>query len=242
MIYSICGLNVKLTPKYDFLKSRAEKYLVKADESITPDIDLDSFKSELVKINNNENTTPQMLEYTQKGAEFFESMLSFDGFVLHSCAIEYKGKAYLFTGNSGVGKSTHAKMWRECFKNEVCYINEDKPIIRQLDGEFLACGNPFSGKYDNNKNIMLPIAGVCVIEKASKNSITQLDSKEAFSVLMSQTLTYLDGENISILLRLLDSFLRNVKVYRLQCTISKEAAKIAYEEMAKNKSLPKADS
>lgn len=233
MIYSICGLYVKLTPKYDFLKSRAEKYLVQTDESITPDIDLDSFKSKLVKVKNDENTTPPMFEYTQKGAELFEQMLSFDGFVLHSCAIEYKGKAYLFTGNSGAGKSTHAKMWREYFTDEVCYINEDKPIIRQINGEFLACGNPFSGKYDNNKNIMLPIGGVCVIDKANENSITQLDSKEAFSVLMSQTLTYLDGENISKLINLLDNFLSRVKVYRLKCTISKESAKIAYEEMTK---------
>lgn len=233
MIYSICGLYVRLTPEYDFLKSRAEKYLVKDDKNITPHIDLDSFKSKLVKVRSDENATPQMLEYAQKGAELFENMLNFDGFVLHSCAIEYKGKAYLFTGNSGDGKSTHARMWRECFGSDVRYINEDKPIIRRINGEFFACGNPFSGKYDNNNNIAVPVGGVCKVEKASKNSISQLDSKEAFSVLMSQTLTYLDGENISILLRLLDSFLRNVKVYRLQCTISKESAKIAYNEMAK---------
>ncbi|MGN0558158.1 MAG: hypothetical protein ACI4IS_01760 [Acutalibacteraceae bacterium] len=233
MIYSICGLYVKLTPEYDFLKSRAEKYLVKNDDSITPHIDLDSFKSKLVEVKNDENATPQMLEYAQKGAELFEQMLSFDGFVLHSCAIEYKGKAYLFTGNSGAGKSTHARMWRECFGSDVRYINEDKPIIRKINGSFFACGNPFSGKYDNNSNIILPIGGVCKIEKSNENTITKLDKKTSFAVLMSQTLTHLDGENMIKLLELMDSFLSETKVYELKCTVSHESAKIAYNEMAK---------
>lgn len=44
--------------------------------------------------------------------------------------LEIDGKAYMFSAPSGTGKSTHAKLWRDCFGDRVTMINDDKPLIK----------------------------------------------------------------------------------------------------------------
>lgn len=46
---------------------------------------------------------------------------------LHSASILYQGKAWLFSGHSGMGKSTHTAMWHEIIKTP--YLNGDLNLI-----------------------------------------------------------------------------------------------------------------
>lgn len=46
-----------------------------------------------------------------------------DKFALHSASILYKGKAWLFSGHSGMGKSTHTALWHKYFQTP--YLNGD---------------------------------------------------------------------------------------------------------------------
>ena len=57
------------------------------------------------------------------------------GFYLHSSAVELDGRAYLFSGKSGVGKSTHTRLWQQIFgdgcrfathKNGFCYAMSER--------------------------------------------------------------------------------------------------------------------
>ena len=49
--------------------------------------------------------------YMQSGTQFYGRLLRFDGLLLHASAVEVDGKAYLFSGPCGTGKSTHTKLW-----------------------------------------------------------------------------------------------------------------------------------
>ncbi len=50
--------------------------------------------------------------------------------MLHASAIVVGNSAYLFSASSGTGKSTHTKLWQECFGDKAVIINDDKPVIR----------------------------------------------------------------------------------------------------------------
>lgn len=59
-----------------------------------------------------------------------------DTVALHGSCIVYKGKAVLFLGESGTGKSTHTRLWRENIAGSKL-LNDDSPIVRYEEG---ACG------------------------------------------------------------------------------------------------------
>ena len=56
-----------------------------------------------------------------------------DTLAIHSSCIVYRDKAVLFLGESGTGKSTHTRLWRENIP-EAVLLNDDSPMIRVEDG------------------------------------------------------------------------------------------------------------
>ena len=88
--------------------------------------------------------------------------------LFHGATIEYGGRAYIFTAPSGTGKSTHIRMWRTVFGDDVDIINGDKPLLRVdgRSGEVRAYGTPWAGKERWQRNVSAPLAGICVVTRA----------------------------------------------------------------------------
>ena len=55
--------------------------------------------------------------------------LPYQTVAIHSSCIVREGKAVLFLGESGTGKSTHTRLWREHIPGAVL-LNDDSPMIR----------------------------------------------------------------------------------------------------------------
>ena len=55
---------------------------------------------------------------------------AFDAFVMHSSVVEVNGESYAFAAESGTGKSTHTRYWKEVLGDRIKVINGDKPILR----------------------------------------------------------------------------------------------------------------
>jgi len=70
-----------------------------------------------------------------------------------------------------------------------------------------------------------------MLERGRENQIWNIDSGKAISLLMQQTIVPRDPEMVKLLLTYLDILLAEIPIYQMQCTISEEAAKIAYEKM-----------
>lgn len=228
MIYSICGLNIDINPKYELLKSRAEKYIY-AKNCNNPNFSVTYTDDDIISYQNQSNNcSKEAAEYSLAGVELFKKIIDFNGFVLHSSAIKYNGYAYIFSAPSGTGKSTHTKLWCSHFKNSVTYINDDKPIIRFIDDKFYVCGNPFSGKYDLNNNIIVPLKGICFLEQSPQNLIFKMPKNEALFSILSQTLTFRDQTSAEKLLNILDKLLQIIPVFKLKCNISDEAVITAF--------------
>ena len=71
-----------------------------------------------------------------------EQLVSHDVLLIHGSALSMDSEAFLFTAQSGVGKSTHARLWRELYGDRVKMINDDKPMLQIRDSEVLVWGSP----------------------------------------------------------------------------------------------------
>lgn len=230
MIYRIADINVEMNPVYDRSRRQSEPYLIADDSHVDMKMNI---PMELIRGLNEDNPHLSLedCEYMELGMFFYTKLLKYNGFFLHSSAISYENKAYLFSAPSGTGKSTHTALWKKHFGDAVVYINDDKPAIRKSDDGFYVYGTPFSGKTDLNTNIRVPLHAICVLERAEENSITRMDSGSALFAILNQTVRPPHPKAMDFLLKLLDNLLKEVPVYLLRCNMEDDAVAIAYRGM-----------
>ena len=229
-MHKIVGLNVDMGYKRETLKKQAIPY--KINEDVKPDVTVylsDSF------LENKQKEAPHLNldqhEYIWTGAVFYDALISFKGLVLHSSAVMMDGKAYLFSAASGVGKSTHTGLWLKAFPGKAEILNDDKPAIRITDNGIKVYGTPWSGKTDLNINIEADLQGICFIERDTKNHIEEISKEEAVTLILNQTLRPQSKNQMIELLDTLDTVISKTPIYKMGCTISEEAAIMAYNKM-----------
>ena len=135
---------------------------------------------------------------------------------IHSSTVVYNGKAYMFLGDSGTGKSTHSQSWLRNFSG--CeLLNDDNPIVRLHEGSATVYGSPWSGKTPCYKQKNAPIGAMVKLVQAKHNSISRLGSIDAFTHLLSSVSTLIcDNQTYE---STLDSTIRlteTVPVYELE--------------------------
>ena len=170
--------------------------------------------------------------YLQSGFMFYAKLLKFDGFHLHSSAVEFEGKAYLFSGPCGTGKSTHTRLWQKVFGEEAKVFNDDKPAIRKVDGVWYAYGTPWCGKDGININMKVPLGGICFLKQAKENKIRRLGSREALEKILSQTFhKFKRLERLDKMLFLIGQIVEEIPVYEFENLPIEDSARLSYETL-----------
>ena len=227
-MYKIAGVVVDMNPKYPRVTKQSGAY--KTDDT-KPDIRIampEEFLSERQR--ENPHLSLDECEYIWTGSSFYNALPEFGGFLLHSSAVVYENKAYLFTAPSGTGKSTHTQLWLKNFEGSYI-LNDDKPAIKLEDGKVMAYGTPFSGKTDWNVNKCVTLQAICILGRGEKNEIEKVPPEEALFVILDQTCRPYDADKMDKLLTILDKVISEVPVYRLKCNIADEAAFVSYNAM-----------
>lgn len=149
---------------------------------------------------------------------------------VHSSAIVSNGRAVLFLGESGTGKSTHTRLWRENIAGAVL-LNDDSPFIGFVDGRATAFGAPWSGKTPCYKQEQYPIAAIVRLSQAPHNAIRPLRSVHAIGALLpSLTPAFgYDDELQDRMLATLSKIISQVPVYHLECLPDVAAARLSYD-------------
>ena len=173
--------------------------------------------------------TLEMAYYLGSGIHFTWGLLQHEGTYLHSSAILLDGKAYLFSADSGVGKSTHTEKWRRLFGAK--YLNDDKPALRLENGVWMAYGTPWSGKHELSSPEGAPIGGIAFVKRGDVNAIEPMPMHKAVTHIMPQTMWKLPKEKMEAQLRLMDDLLRNVPIWELTCQNNDEAAYLSHKVM-----------
>ena len=151
---------------------------------------------------------------------------------IHASAIRYRGRGVLFLGESGTGKSTHSRLWRENIPG-TALLNDDSPILGLADGTVRVWGSPWSGKVPCYRNESCPVAAIVRLVQAPENQIRRLSPIEAFGALFPSTPPAFirDTRLQDAVCTLLGQIIGLVPVYRLECRPDAEAARLACEKL-----------
>ena len=160
-----------------------------------------------------------------------DHLLSCDTLLFHGSVIAVDGEGYLFTAKSGIGKSTHTRLWREYFGERAVMVNDDKPLLHITDSGVTAYGTPWDGKHRLSTNIAVPLKGICILTRDITNHIEPVEPHAVYPLIVQQTNRSLSADGMKQTLSLIDRMLNAVPVYRLGCNMDIEAARVAYEGM-----------
>ncbi len=166
-----------------------------------------------------------------------ESLIEYDILLFHGSALAVDGACYLFAAQSGMGKSTHARLWRELLGGQVVMVNDDKPLLAISDSGVTVWGTPWDGKHRLSSNISAPLRAICLLERGEENSMEVITAKEAWPMLWRQSYRPTEPEKLKRVLAMTDILSKQARLYRLRCTPDIQAARIAYETMSEGGSL-----
>lgn len=230
--YKIADLVVGIESNYERNYRQAEKYRV--SDEIEPDFCLKATEKEIDRLQTLGQISRDDADYCQNRLHFQQAILNYDGLVLHSSAVVYEGRAYLFSANSGVGKSTHTRLWLQAFGKDAFILNDDAPAIRFLNGRWLAYGTPWSGSSALNANACAPLQGIAFLERSETNWIRRITPDQAFPLFMLQESLPYQRESATMLLDRALALVSSTPIYQLGCNLNADAALVAYASMREN--------
>jgi hypothetical protein len=151
---------------------------------------------------------------------------------IHSSAIVKEGRAVLFLGESGTGKSTHTRLWREHIAGAQL-LNDDSPILRLREGKALVYGTPWSGKTPCYRQEYYPIAGLVRLSQAPYNQIKRQSTLQAFGALLpSCPPSFCHEARLNdALCATLSQLIACAPTYRLACLPNREAALLSCQTL-----------
>ena len=231
--YDIAGLRVEIKNNKGRTLRQSKAYLAdNQDPTLPADIVID-ITPERVQAAREEH--PELnsddWEYMLTGSDFYARLLGYDGILLHSSCIVVDGVAYAFSADSGTGKSTHTQLWLKRFGERAYMLNDDKPALRDIDGKIYACGTPWSGKHDYSTPVIVPLGGICFLERSETNWIKPADTKRAVYNIFAQTVRNLGPNAMNKLVDVLEAIFEKVPLWEFGCNISPEAVDVSYNAM-----------
>lgn len=147
------------------------------------------------------------------------------GFMLHSCIVSLPEGGILFTGPSGVGKSTQGSLWERFAGADI--LNGDRAGCMPAGDGWEAWGLPYAGTSGIYRNECTAVRGVVLLRQAPENTIRRMSGAEAFAKLYEQAGVH--RWNASFAERVtsaLIGLITRVPVWCLSCRPDEEAVKI----------------
>lgn len=143
---------------------------------------------------------------------------------IHASVIEKGGKALVFLGKSGTGKSTHSKLWQK-FIPGCTLLNDDEPIIRIMsDGTIKVFGAPWSGSTPCYRNASAEVSAFVHLHQSAKNRLTKLNGVESFtSLLQSTAIMRSDSNNRTMIISMINDIIESTPIYKLDNRPDREA-------------------
>ena len=229
MKYKIADLIVEYTAKYDDLKLLSEQFVYNGERETDSTLSVNDNQLENMLSRSAEGTTIGGIENLAMSSEFNRAAIKYGVMLVHSSALVYDGGAYLFSADSGVGKSTHTRLWLKAFGNKVHIMNDDKPVVRLYDDHAQAFGTPFDGGSGIALNENYPLKAIIFVERGEENSVRMPESKEIIQKLYFQTARMVNRETAEKMLLNFEKHLTLSKFYVLTCNMDISAAYVAFD-------------
>lgn len=225
-VVCLAELNIAIENKYDYIKDMCRDYITenKADFCVS------ASDEEINAEGNGQYFDKGYLESLAIYRKIAEKITQYNGFLLHGVAFEAKNCGIAFLAKSGVGKTTHAKLWKEMLNNEMTIINGDKPLIRIIDEKVFVYGSAWAGKEKLNTNTKTELKKICFIERSETNECLPMQKDMVFKRLIKQI--YIPkNESLLLTLEQINRLAEKCEFYLIKCNTDISSAKIACEEM-----------
>lgn len=113
------------------------------------------------------------------------------GFLVHAASAVRNGKAFLFAGVSGAGKTTISRL----APPDAILLTDEISYVRKIRDVYCAFGTPFAGELAQlGENICAPLAALYLLAKGSRNQIEPLGHAEACRELLANILFFAEDE------------------------------------------------
>ena len=120
------------------------------------------------------------------------------GFLLHAASAICDGRAYLFSGVSGAGKTTITRLAPAgvtLLTDEISYVRPDND--RPSDHGYHAFGTPFAGELAKvGENCAAPISALFFLEQGLENRVEELPAAEGVRRLMRNILFFAEDRGL----------------------------------------------
>lgn len=145
-----------------------------------------------------------------------------DCLLLHASFISWKEKGILFTGPSGIGKSTQANLWHKYENVEI--LNGDRAAVKKGRDGWYAYGLPYAGSSGIYRNESARLETVIVLRQAERNRIRKLGLLETIQSLYPEVMIHhWDREFIEKALTILTEMSGDIPFCLLECRPDREA-------------------
>lgn len=177
---------------------------------------------------------PQGL-YTQLSARHVLTMLPIEEIlmeqgtlVLHSSFVLCQNQAILFSGPSGIGKSTQGDLWAAYADGTV--INGDRALVTPLDDGVQVDSHFLSGTSGICTNAQARLNAIVLLEQGPENVISQIRPLDRFKKLLCQVSYYPDNNYQRIrVTELLEKLLCKANVCQFTCRKDESAVRCLKE-------------
>jgi hypothetical protein len=116
----------------------------------------------------------------------FQKRLALEGGTeLHACGVLIGGKAVVFCGQSGAGKTTMARLWCR-HRPEAAILSDDRIVLRRHPGGLRAFGTPWHGVGGFAAPDHGRLAAICFLRHASKTALRPLAPAKAAAQLFAR--------------------------------------------------------
>jgi hypothetical protein len=135
------------------------------------------------------------------------------GFLVHASSGIRNGRAFLFSGVSGAGKTTMARL----APPDTTLLTDEISYVTRQQGRYIAVGTPFFGELARvGENVKAPIEAVYLLAKGSENKIEPIEGAGAVRGLMGNVLFFArDPEFVKLVFDAACDFVAHVPVKRL---------------------------
>jgi len=150
------------------------------------------------------------LEYPLDGLLLYYLTVIHGDILIHASGVNYNGSGYLFSGVSGKGKTTMARLWES---NGATVIHDDRLILRKAGDAFIMYNTPV---YNNDEPQESPLTKLFIIDHSTDNRIVSVKGAVAVSLVMANCIQHNWGsEIITRLLSSVTSLCETVPVMKL---------------------------
>ena len=159
-----------------------------------------------------------------------------DTVAIHSSTIVYRGQALLMLGESGTGKSTHTRLWRENITGAKL-LNDDSPIVRgNHKGASEVYGSAWSGKTPCYLNHHVPVRAFIRLSQAPHNRLRKLSRLESIGALLPSCPLAFSHDKLlfDFVCRTVSAILSHTEVYHLECLPNAAAAELVRDTLFPN--------